>query len=184
MITTFKNFILEKYKVGENFDNFELPTLQETYEILKSEASRQGRVWLDDEYDDSIFDNEEDAMSYVEDVFNILYSLYDKKFIPVYRVVKAIDVDLDPYGIGESWSFDLDACKQFAKMNLSGNNIKIIRGYVPRENVDWEQAIRNYYNFSDFGDSDSEFELPIPSGNAILDVDVVNFKDAVELPPY
>jgi len=167
--------------VGENMAGNKLPTVEEVYEILKSEEEQQGGSWIDNEFGDARFDNEEQAKLYAQEVYNFLVSLGKEKTIPVYRAVSAEDVDLTPYGIGESWSFSLDAAKQFARQNLGGKNIKIIRGYVPSQNVDWNMAVRLYHNFSDITSGESEFELPIPSNNKILNVDVVDYKDAKEL---
>lgn len=171
--------------VGEEMANNELPTLDEAYDIIENEESRQGGVWIADEDDDSEnarFENKEQAMLYVKEIYDFLEDISNDNYIPIYRCVDADEVDLDPYSIGESWSIYLQNAKEFGShLGVPLSKLKIISGYVPKENVDWESALRLYHIFSSLGDSDSEFELPIPSNNKILNVTVSNFKDAKEL---
>ena len=166
--------------IGDEMGGEKLPSVDNVYSILEDEESRQGGNWTNNEFGDARFESEQQARAYAQEVHDFLVSLGEAKEIPVYRAVSADEVDLDPYGIGESWSFSLDAAKQFARMNLSGRKIKIISGLVPSENVNWEQAVRLYHNFSDITDGDSEFELPIPANRKILDVRVDDVKNAKE----
>jgi hypothetical protein len=169
-----------KVNVGQDMGGEKMPNVDEVYNILENEESRQGGSWTDNEYGDARFENEEQARKYAEEVHGFLNSLEDEKGnIPVYRAVAADDVDLTPYGIGESWSFDIDAAKEFGRhLGIPTSKIKIISGEVPAENVDWETAIRNYHNFSDLHSGESEFELPIPSNRKINNVHVEDFKTA------
>jgi hypothetical protein len=175
--------------VGEEMADNKFPTLDEAYDIIENEESNQGGVWIaeeDSDYsEDAKFQDKEQAMLYVKEIYGFMESISDDDFIPVYRCVSAEEVDLDPYSIGESWSIYLDSAKEFGRhLGEPLSNLKIISGYVPKENVDWEQAIKLYHLFSDSSSSESEFELPIPSNNKILNVTVSNFKDAKELPEY
>ena len=175
--------------VGEEMADNKFPTLDEAYDIIENEESNQGGVWIaeeDSDYsEDAKFQDKEQAMLYVKEIYGFMESISDDDFIPVYRCVSAEEVDLDPYSIGESWSIYLDSAKEFGRhLGEPLSKLKIISGYVPKENVDWENAIRLYHLFSDSSSSESEFELPIPSNNKILNVTVSNFKDAKELPEY
>jgi len=175
--------------VGEEMADNKFPTLDEAYDIIETEESNQGGVWIaeeDSDYsEDAKFQDKEQAMLYVKEIYDFIESISDDDFIPVYRCVSAEEVDLDPYSIGESWSIYLDSAKEFGRhLGEPLSKLKIISGYVPKENVDWENAIRLYHLFSDSSSSESEFELPIPSNNKILNVTVSNFKDAKELPEY
>jgi len=171
--------------VGENMADNEFPTIEEAYEIIRDSHTLTGGVWVaenEDEEMDALFDSVLKSHDYVKEVYFVLKSLYDKENIPVYRCVKADKVDLEPYGIGESWSFSLSAAKEFGShLGVRKKDLKIISGIVPRQNVDWKKAFELYHHFSSFGDSDSEFELPIPSNNKILDVMVSEYDEAVEL---
>ena len=170
--------------VGENDDDNKFPTKEEAFELIQDSIESQGTYFIDEE-GDGMFDSEEQAQRYVDEVYDIFDAYYSMEMIPVYRVVEADEVDLDPYSIGESWSMSLDSAKNFGNhLGVSSKKLKIISGYVPSGNVDWESAFRLYVVFSDLGDGDSEFELPIPSNNKIFDVRVSDFKEAKELEPY
>lgn len=167
----------EGISVGEYLENNQLPSIEETLSLIEDEESRQGGTLITDEFEQGRFETREQALEYAKEINSILDSFYSMQDIPVYRAVKADEVDLDPYGIGESWSFEINGAKQFGSYN--GSN-RIISGFVPRGNVDWEQAIRNYISFSDISDGDSEFELPISPNNRINNVIVENIKSAKE----
>ena len=167
----------EGISVGEYLENNQLPSIEETLSLIEDEESRQGGTLITDEFEQGRFETREQALEYAKEINSILDSFYSMQEIPVYRAVKADEVDLDPYGIGESWSFEINGAKQFGSYN--GSN-RIISGFVPRGNVDWEQAIRNYISFSDISDGDSEFELPISPNNRINNVIVENIKSAKE----
>ena len=143
-------------------------TIKNVYTWVEDEFSRLGTRLIDK--DDGLFDNKKNAKKFIEQIYNHLVYYYNMDYIPVFRAVVADDVDLSPYGIGESWSFDLESAKQFGRHLLG--KVKIISGMVPSQNVDWEQAVRRYCIFS-FDDNDSEFELPIPSGRLIKNVKVI-----------
>jgi broad specificity phosphatase PhoE len=170
------------YEVGEGMAGEQFPTKEQVYDWIESEESRQGGSLIDNEYGDARFESEEQAKQYADEVHSFLESVADKDLIPVYRAVSAEDVDLSPYGIGESWSFDLNAAKEFAKhLGVPTSKVKIISGLVPKENVDWEQAVRNYHNFSDAHSGESEFELPIPANRKIKNVTISDYKSAKEI---
>lgn len=165
--------------VGEEMAKEKLPSIKRVFEIIESEEGSQGGSLYDSEYGDARFESKAKAIEYAKEIKEILEGVYSQDLIPVYRAVSANEVDLTPYGIGESWSFDLNAAKAFG--SRLGGNVKIISGLVPKGNVDWEQAARVYYLFSDRGDGDSEFEIPIPSNRVIKGVTVSDYKDAKEV---
>jgi hypothetical protein len=169
--------------VGENDDDNKFPTKDEAFELIQDSIESQGTNFIDED-GDGMFESEEEAQKYVDEIYDFFDYYYSLGMIPIYRGVKADEVDLDPYGIGESWSLYLDNAKQFASRLGSSKELKIISGYVPNNNVDWESAFRLYPLFSDFSDGDSEFELPIPSNNKIFNVQVSDYKNAQELEPY
>lgn len=164
--------------VGENLAGNKKPTLEETFNIIEDEESRQGREFYGNE--DALFETKEQAKKYAQEVYDYFVYLAENKYIPIYRAVQASEVDLSPYGIGESWSFNLNAAKEFARQNLIGKT-KIISGYVPSENINWEDSIRAYVNFSDLGMGESEFEVVIPSNNVITEVTISDLKEAKQL---
>jgi len=169
--------------VGTDMEGNRFPSVDEVYDIIESEMGRQGTSFIkEDEDSDGEFDSEEQARAYAADVEDRLAYLHSQGEIPIYRAVAADEVDLDPYGIGDSWSYSLESAKNFARQNIHGDNVKIIRGYVPAENVDWEGAVRTHLMFNDDFGGSSEDELPVRGGAKILDVDVVDLKGATELP--
>jgi len=169
--------------VGEYDDDNKFPSKEKAFELIQFSVESDGTYFIDED-GDGMFESEEQAYRYVEEIYDVLETFYDMKMIPVYRVVEADEVDLSPYGIGESWSMYLDSAKQFGRHLGQSKPLKIISGYVPNNNVDWKEAFVLYTYFSNLGDGDSEFELPIPSNNKIFDVRVSDFKEAKELEPY
>jgi hypothetical protein len=125
--------------------------------------------------------DDDNSYAVAEEIHGHLMGIYESaQNIPVYRCVQADEVDLDPYGIGESWSAYLDSAKEFGShLGASISKLKIISGLVPRGNVDWDESAKLYIEFSDLG-GESEFELRIPSNNKILGVRVEPYKMAVE----
>lgn len=170
--------------VGENEDDNKLPTKEEAFELIQDSIESQGTYFIDED-GDGRFESKEQAQEYVDEIYDFFYNYYSLGMIPIYRVVKTDEVDLDPYSIGESWSLDLDNAKSFGShLGGSSKELKIISGYVPNNNVDWESAFRLFPLFSDFGDGDSEFELPVPSNNKLINIKVSDYKDAKELEPF
>jgi len=169
--------------VGENDGNNKFPTKSEAFELIQDSIESQGRYFID-KNGDGMFTNKKQALKYVDEIYDFFDYFYSMGMIPIYRGVKADEVDLDPYSIGESWSLYLDNAKRFASYLGSSKELKIISAYVPKNNVDWDSAFKLYPLFSDFGDSDSEFELPIPSNNKLINVTVLNYNDAKELEAY
>jgi GNAT superfamily N-acetyltransferase len=169
--------------VGENEDDNKFPTKEEAFELIQDSIDSQGTYFIDED-GDGMFESREQAQKYVDEIYDFFDYYYSLGMIPVYRGISSDEVDLDPYSIGESWSLYLDNAKQFATHLGTSKNLKIISAYVPNSNVDWESAFRLYPLFSDFGDGDSEFELPIPANNKLFDVKVSDLKEAKELEPY
>lgn len=169
--------------VGEEMAGEKLPPVDEVYSILEDEEGRQGGNWLDNTYGDAKFESEADARKYAQEVHDFFDGIINnEKDIPIYRAVAADEVNLDPYSIGESWSVSLDAAKAFAShLGVPASKIKIISGEVPSQNVNWEQAIRNYLSFSDITDGDSEFELPVPANRVINNVQVADLKSSKQV---
>ena len=163
--------------VGENEENNKFPTFDEAYELIEDSINNQGNSFLD-ESGDGMFDDKEKANKYVKEIYDFLLDYYDMGMIPIYRGLMADEVDLESYSIGESWSLSLDSARNFAT-HLGGKrkDLKIISAYVPKGNVDWEGAFTLYPLFSDFGDSDSEFELPVPANNKLYNVEVADFNN-------
>jgi hypothetical protein len=169
--------------IGENDDDNKFPTKKEAFELIEDSVNSQGSRFVDED-GDGMFENNQDAKRYVDEVYDFLKYYYSLGMIPIYRSVIASEVDLDPYSIGESWSLFLENSKRFGLHIGSKKEIKIISAYVPKNNVDWEKAFRLLPIFSEFSDGESEFELPIPSNNKLYDVKVSDFNDAKELPKY
>jgi len=152
--------------VGTEMQGNKVPDVNEINDLLRSDSESQGQDWIGE---NGSFETPEKALAFATEVHDIFDSLPDR--VPVYRAVAADEVSLDPYGIGESWSLDHNAAKEFGRRNL-GKNTKIISALVPKENIDFEQSIRAYGNFSSLGDGDSEFEAYIAPNSKLEDVRV------------
>ena len=164
---------LDKPADAKPTESQHIPPVDDILEIMSNEEGRSGGTLIGP---DGKYESAEMARAVAEEIHNVLGALGER--IPVYRAVSADNVDLSPYGIGESWSFDLEAAKEFGR-HANGN--KIIKGVVSREDVDWDQSIRSYHHNSGLGDAESEFELVIPSGNKIDNLSVENLKSATPI---
>lgn len=135
--------------------------------------------WLKNEYRDILqgdyaWDYNDD---YIKDIWNIFDDLYNEKIITVYRIVNADEVSLDPYEIGESWTFEPDSIQYFSN-NVSGkpDEWKVITAEISPKVVDWEMSMKLYLQFSSLFDS-SENELFIPAGNDINVISIDTYKE-------
>ena len=97
--------------------------------------------------------------------------------INIYRVVKANEVDLN--NLGNHWAFDFETLKHFAKMNLSGTekDWKIISGQIDKKDVNLEDSIKHYIQFSFAQGEDAENELTIDSDKKIKNVKINDFNN-------
>ncbi len=115
----------------------------------------------ENEYEeDYYFPTEEIAKERVEDILDFFKQLPNP--IPVYRSIKVKSIDKVDYDLlGDSWSFDKQSAINFAN-NQAGGNV-LISGLVRKDNVDWEDTIKHYFEFSQsFSDYD-ENEIKIPN---------------------
>jgi len=167
--------------VGKEIHRNKIPNIDEALNIVADSESNQGRSLFPEKgenFDENYhkFKTKNQARRYVkEEVLPFFKGLPD--VVPIYRAVQAKDVQFDY--VGESWTFDLNAAKTFGLHNGSNN---IIKAYVPKSNIDFEQSISSFHNFSSIGDSDSEFEVFISYGSRIDVVSVDDIKQARELP--
>ena len=180
-IFNFKQFLNESsdgITVGENDENNKIPGIKDALSIVEQgEGENGGKLYPDHEkYDPDIhkFKTKTEAIKYVKGILDMFHGMPEN--IPVYRAVYASnkEVNLDPYEIGESWSWELQSAKSFGSHNQSN---KIISGFVKKGNVAWTITLLSYHLFS--GDhEDTEDELNIPAGNKITNVKVDSFKTA------
>jgi hypothetical protein len=159
--------------IGED-QGLSVPEREKVIDIIKS----AGEFYEFGE--DEVWESEEKFLEYVDEVYDFFIIPYseDGKF-PIYRAVAADEVDLSTYGIGNSWSVDLGAAKTFGT-RLGSDNIKIITATIDPQNIDWEETIANYVNFTSVGDGDSEWEVHVPDGAKIEDIVVTDVKRTTE----
>lgn len=89
--------------------------------------------------------------------------------LTIYRSIKIKDLsDIDYEWLGESWSFDKQSAINFAH-NQAGGNVLLI-GRTKFENVDWQNTLKLFYQFSGAFDEYDENEINIIDPSEIYDV--------------
>ncbi len=159
----------------EIFDNNRINiSIEDVYNLIDFHNSFRdlypGYSDEENEYEeDYYYPSKEGAQSHVGDVINLFEDMPNP--IPVYRSIKVKSIDDIDYDLlGDSWSFDRQSAINFAK-NQAGGDV-LISGFVRKENVDWEDTIKHYFEFSEtFSDYD-ENEIKIPNAED----DVFNIK--------
>lgn len=127
-------------------------------------------------YDDDFwFDTEEQALLYAEEVLD-MFQGFDNPF-PIYRTI-AIGKwdDLNHEDLGNHWSFDRESAINFAGYNTSGN--VLISAMIRKEDVDWEQTIQLYEQFSGNWTDEDENEIYVPDDTKVFNVKIEQFRGA------
>lgn len=132
----------------------------------------------EDDDRDCYFESKQDYESYIDDVVLFFEDLPDEFY--VYRSIYAnskegVDVEFP----GEFWTINARTALNFGS-HSRGNFI--MRGWVRKEDVDLEQSIRAYVEFSDLVNYDSEFEITIPNADTVVhDIEVFTNKEAKQM---
>lgn len=122
------------------------------------------------------FNSEQDALNYVQEVIDIFEGLPNP--LKIYRAIRAKSVnDIDMEMLGISWTWDLNAAIEFGSHN--GSNF-ILEAETDGKNISLEEAVINYFDFSDIGNYESEFEIPLinDSPSVLRNIRVLTMKEA------
>ncbi len=128
--------------------------------------------------EECMFQTKKQAFKYAEEVVDIFNSFPD--YFPIYRAIKVKSPDdIEKDYLGESWTFDLSAAKEFGSHN--GSNY-ILASFINSDNVDWQESLNRYVVFSSMGDSESEFEIVVYDTDKLLDkLHIFKIKEAKEI---
>lgn len=129
----------------------------------------------DDSDHNCYFSSKNAYNSYINEVTSFFEDLPDEFYI--YRSVHANSKeDVDVKFPGDFWTVNASTALNFGS-HSNGNFV--MRGWIRKEDIDLEQSIRAYIEFSDIGGYDSEFEITIPNAYIVVrDIEVFTNKDA------
>ncbi|MFA5999864.1 MAG: hypothetical protein WC783_02695 [Candidatus Paceibacterota bacterium] len=145
-------------------DIFEWISWQDNYKDLYPGYSPDESNFTDEYY----FDTREGAVLFANQVISVFETLASDPTIKIYRAISAkskLDINLEY--LGDAWSFEMDSAVEFGSHN--GSNFLITAETTP-SNIDWEQSIKNYLEFSGNYEADDENEL------VIIDSSIINLK--------
>lgn len=124
----------------------------------------------DNEYgDDYYFPTKEDAYNDINETLDYFNSLPNP--IPIFRSLKVKSVeDINFDYLGDSWSFDKQSAINFAN-NQAGGNV-LLNAKTKFDNVDWNNTIQLYYEFSKSYDGYDENEINVIDSDEIFDIKI------------
>ena len=122
----------------------------------------------ENEYEeDYYFPTIQDAYNDINETLEFFNTLPNP--IPIYRSIKVKSMgDINYDWLGDSWSFDKQSAINFAK-NQAGGNVLLI-GKTKFDNVDWNNTVKLWYQFSRTYDGYDENEINIIDSDEIFDI--------------
>ena len=128
----------------------------------------------DDYYsDDFLFDTKEQAVKHAEFVLDTFQGLDDPFMI--YRTIninKWDDIDYDD--LGNHWSFEKQSAINFARKEGGGNIL--LSGKIYKNDVDWEETLVKFEEFSGNWTDEDEDEIYVPDTSKVFDIKVEQFR--------
>lgn len=162
-----KNLIKPESKYFSNIwlkteDVFDMIEYHDSYRDLYPNYSDEN------EYEgDYYFKTIQDAYNDVNETLEFFNTLPNP--ITIYRSIKVKSMDDINYDcLGDSWSFDKKSAINFAK-NQTGGNV-LLSAKTTFDNVDWNNTVRLWYQFSRLYDGYDENEIIILYSDEIFDI--------------
>jgi hypothetical protein len=150
-------------------DVFDLIEYHETYRDLYPNYSDNENKYEEEFY----FPTKEEAYSNVNEILEFFNNLPNP--IPIYRSIKVKSMNNINYEwLGESWTFDKKSAINFA-YNHAGGNV-LLSGKTKFENVDWDNTVKLWYQFSGAFDNYDENEIRIINSDEIFDIKATKIK--------
>jgi hypothetical protein len=147
-------------KTEEVFDMIEY---HDSYRDLYPNYSNSENEYEEDYY----FPTKEEAYNDVNETLEFFNTQPNP--IPIYRSIKVKSMEDIKYDwLGDSWSFDKQSAINFAKNQADGNVLLI--GKTKFDNVDWDNTIKLWYQFSRTFDGYDENEINIIDSDEIFDI--------------
>ena len=145
-------------------DVFNMIEYHDSYKDLYPSYSDYENEYEEDYY----FETKEDAYNDVNKTLHFFNNLPNP--IPIYRSIKVksmLDINFD--NLGDSWSFDKQSAVNFAKNQAGGNVLLIAK--TKFDNVDWNNTLKLWYQFSRTDDGYDENEINIIDSDKIFDIE-------------
>lgn len=151
--------------IGMNTEDvFDLIEFYDTYRDLYPGYNSNGENEFEEDY---YYKTEEKAYNDANETLNFFNSLPNP--VEIYRSIKVKSKeDIDFGYLGDSWSFDKQSAINFAK-NQAGGNFLLI-GKTNHSNIDWDETIKSYYQFSIGFDGYDENEIKIIDSDNVFDI--------------
>lgn len=145
-------------------------TWRDAYDCLYPENEDDDR--------DCYFQSKQSYEAYIDDVASFFEDLPDEFY--VYRSIYANSKeDVDVGFPGEFWTVNASTALNFG--SHARNNF-VMRGWVRKQDINLEQSIRAYIEFSDLSNYDFEFEITIPDADVVVhDIEVFTNKEAKKM---
>jgi hypothetical protein len=128
----------------------------------------------DNEYEEEYYyPTMDDAYNEVNNTLEFFNELPEP--LTIYRSIKVKSLDdIDYENLGESWSYDKQSAINFA-YNQAGGNVLLV-GKTNFENINWEETLRLYFEFSNGYDTYNEDEIRVIDSDKIFDIEADKIK--------
>jgi GNAT superfamily N-acetyltransferase/ADP-ribose pyrophosphatase YjhB (NUDIX family) len=124
--------------------------------------------------EDTAFSDKHAALQEARDIIDMFKAMPDP--IPVYRTVHAKSIDdVDLTNAGYSWSWSEKSAISFALHGSLPKPIFMLKGFAPKNKVNWHATIELYYTYSGASDWESENEIRI-AGKDVKNITVEPLK--------
>lgn len=112
-----------------------------------------------DNNSDYLFGSKQDYYTHVNKVLSFFNDMPD--IINIYRVIdKNNENDICYKWLGEHWTYDKQSAMNFAN-TFDSNMYILFSAQTTKDNIDWEQTIKNYFYYSSNGDYFDENEITV-----------------------